>query len=303
MMGAHHAACGAAAWVVVASDWMHLPVDSLREHATWIPAWVPDTIPLSMGLIDTGPLGILTGAILCAGAALVADADHHNATIAHSLPPISNIMCRAIGSAAGGHRHGTHSIIGIAFFTLIAWLASFWVIELENGLSIHAGAGVLAVLLCSFAVKALKFVPDSAKRSPWAVGLALGAFIALASPEQHWWFPLAMLIGVAVHIAGDMLTTGGCNLAWPLVIKPPKALHQVPLITKELKVGKTTVVGAMWQKNGYGGFPILGNAGSWREWVLLIPISAYAIIGMVVALTMSGQEAMTSATQILEGLR
>lgn len=277
MMGAHHAACGAAAWIVVASDWMHIPLEPLKDQHAWIPTWVPDAIPLSMGLLDTGALGILTGAVLTAGAALVADADHHNATIAHSLPPISNAVCDGIGKISGGHRHGTHSIIGIAAFTALAWLASLLVIEVQ-GVTVHLGAGLLAVLLCSFAVKALKFIPDAARRVPWVVGLALGAFIALASPDQHWWFPLAMCLGVVVHIAGDMMTVGGCNLLWPAKWKPPKWVQTTPVLKD------------CWMKNGYLAVPVLGKAGSWREWLLLIPISAYAIIGMAVSLMVTGQD-------------
>lgn len=48
------------------------------------------------------PIGIVTGALVTAGAAMLPDADHHNATIAHSLPPLSNAMCAGIGKLAGG---------------------------------------------------------------------------------------------------------------------------------------------------------------------------------------------------------
>ena len=60
------------------------------------------------------------------GAALVPDADHHNATIAHSLPPLSNAVCAGVGALAGGHRRGTHSLIGLAAFVAVAWIAGFF---------------------------------------------------------------------------------------------------------------------------------------------------------------------------------
>ncbi|MDD0857953.1 metal-dependent hydrolase [Arthrobacter alpinus] len=87
----------------------------------------------------------------------------------------------------------------------------------------------------------------------------------LFAPQHEYWFPLAMGLGVAAHILGDMLTTGGCNLLWPLKIKPPRWLRKVPLVT------------SIWRPSGNVAIPILGNAGSVREWLVLVPISGYVI--------------------------
>lgn len=266
MMGAHHAACGAAAWVALTS---HAEVSLAAVHAEV--AWIPESITLGMGLMDLSPMGIITGALVCAGAALAPDADHHNATIAHSLPPLSNVVCGAIGKISGGHRHGTHSIIGIIAFMAVAWLAGLWTIDTEQFGTVYAGAGLLTILLISFAAKALKLMPDKLRKTPWAVGIFFGAFIALFGPEDQGWFVFAMGVGVVVHILGDMMTTGGCNLVWPFKIKPPKAVASIPVLNR------------IWQKNGYVSFPVLGNAGSVREWFLLVPISLYAAAGVIMA--------------------
>lgn len=82
---------------------------------------------------------------------MLPDADHHNATIAHSLPPLSNAVCAGIGKVAGGHRHGTHSVIGIAAFVFVAWLAGLWTYDLDRFGTIYPGAGILSVLLVAFA--------------------------------------------------------------------------------------------------------------------------------------------------------
>ena len=89
-----------------------------------------------------------------------------------------------------------------------------------------------------------------------------------------------MGLGVIVHILGDMMTTGGCNLAWPVTIKPPKALREVPVLKN------------CWKPNGYLAFPVLGNAGSGREWALLVPISAYALFGVGAVLVGAAQESL-----------
>lgn len=96
MMGAQHAACGAGAWVAVAADY-DLPLSPITEPLVasmpWL-SWLPDAVPLGFGLLDVGPAAVFMGAIICAGAALLPDIDHHNASIAHSLPPVSMILAR-----------------------------------------------------------------------------------------------------------------------------------------------------------------------------------------------------------------
>src|SRR3954465_3160274 len=121
-MGFTHATSGTAAWFAVTAA---------------LPAFGPGIAPLE-------PAGVLAGAMVCAGAALLPDADHHNATIAHSLPPLSNAVCAGVGTLSGGHRQGTHSLIGIAVFTLIAWLAGMVALDTEMFGTIYPAAGLLS---------------------------------------------------------------------------------------------------------------------------------------------------------------
>jgi membrane-bound metal-dependent hydrolase YbcI (DUF457 family) len=271
MMGAHHAACGAAAWVAVTTQFEV----GLGSLAGILPL-LPDSVTVGLGLLEVSPVGVITGALVTAGAALLPDADHHSATIANSLPPLSNLVCDGIGRISGGHRHGTHSLIGIAGFIAVAWVAGLWTVETESFGTIYPGAGLLTVLLVAFAAKALKIIPDTMRKSPWAVGLTAGAFITAFAPEEQFWFPIATGIGVVVHIAGDMMTTGGCNLIYPLRLRPPRALASLP------------VVRGIWKRNGHFAVPVLGNAGSIREWCFLVPVSLYALGG--VAWSISGIE-------------
>ena len=169
MMGGHHAASGAALWLALTTQFDV----GLAPLAQVFPA-LPEQITLGLGLMDVSPTGVVTGALVAAGAALVPDADHRHAMRAHSLPPLSNIMCIQVGRLSGGHRHGTHSILGLAVFVTIAALAGMWRIELPNFGTIYPGAGILAVLLASFAAKALKIIPDTMRKFPWILGLAVG---------------------------------------------------------------------------------------------------------------------------------
>lgn len=282
MMGGHHAATGAAAWVAISTQ-IEVPMGIIAEKA----AFIPETLPIGFGLMDVSPIGVITGALVCAGAALLPDADHHNATIAHSLPPLSNAMCAGIGAVSGGHRHGTHSIIGIAVFMAVAWAAGLIQMDTEWFGTIYPGAGVLAVLLVAFAAHALKILPKNLRKIPWVVGIVFGSMVALFAPQEQYWFIIAMGVGTAIHIVGDMLTTGGCNLLWPLTIKPPKALHKMP------------VVKDVWKPNGYLAFPILGNAGSVREWIFCIPVAAYAIIGIYATLGILATDGAASLVEMV----
>lgn len=250
-MGGHHAVTGAAAWVAVVS-----------------------TAPYALGLHPTSSLGVAAGAVVCAGAALAPDADHASATIARSLPPVSRVVCSGIGAVSGGHRHGTHSILGIAVFTALAYVAGLVTVTTPWFGEIAAGAGVLSLLLVAFAAKALKLTSDRAL-GPWIVAASVSAFITLVAPTQWNWLSLAVGLGAAVHVAGDMLTTAGVPLLWPWVPKPPRWWSSTPVLTR------------IWQRNGYTGLPVLGNAGSWREWLLVVPISLYALYGVLDALASS----------------
>lgn len=281
MMGAHHALSGAAAWVALTTQY-RIPLDWITVPA----GWGEQSLTVGAGLLEVGPLGVLTGALVSAGAALVPDADHHNATIAHSLPPVSRAVCAGIGGISGGHRRGTHSILGIVVFIAAAFIAGLWTIEVPTFGTVYPGAGILCVLLVAFAAKVLKFIPDRLQKVPWVVGITVAGFIAAFAPEQQNWFPLAMGVGVIMHIVGDMLTTGGVNLIWPLRIKPPRFLRKVP------------VVSWIWRPNGYFSLPVLGDAGSVREWLLLVPVSAYVILGLGAATFSIGKVAVLAVAAL-----
>ena len=249
MMGAHHAACGAAAWVALTAT-SHL-----------IPAlgWMPQ---------QAGAVAL--GAIVCAGAALLPDADHPSATIAHSVPVVGKVVTTAIAGAAGGHRHGTHSgISAIAVTALAVLFAVLGWADTSRGSVYIIGAGIVAAILLAFATKVLKIVRSWGVA--WLSGIAIAGLVTWLVPSQWAWLPAAVAVGWVVHMMGDFLTTGGLPLAWPLKPKPPQSWADTPIL------------GRLWTRGGYFALPILGNAGSWREWLLAIPIWGYALYGMAVS--------------------
>lgn len=274
MQGYSHALTGAAAWLAVSSDAVAtIPASS--------PVLAAATIPLGTNLISASPETALVGAVLCAGAALAADADHHSGTIAHSLPPLTGVICRGVSAISGGHRHGTHSLVGVVAFMALTWLASLITIEVQ-GRTVALGAGLVAVFLVAFALKGLG-VRLGGRGSvlntflgPWIVSVGTAGLATYYLDYQWTWLPLAMGIGVFIHILGDMLTTQGVPWLWPANPAPPKQLLKAPLVGGLTK--------AVWQSNGYFRVAILGNTTSLREGVFAAFVALYVLIALTLSI-------------------
>lgn len=240
MMGKGHAISGAATWLAVTTS-----------------------TPGALGLLSLGPGPTLTGALVSAGAALLPDADHHNATIAHSVPIIGKASATAISGMAGGHRHGTHSLLAMFTFPIAVWYMQFLVISPTWW---HSPIPVLTLLatiaVCCFAVKAMGVVKSWPKA--WLFGVGVGAIVFLTPSQDIAWISYALAIGFATHLLGDFLTIGGLPLLWPWNPRPPKALRHTP-------------VRYFWMPNGYFAFPILGKTGSIRESILTVVLLMYVV--------------------------
>lgn len=232
MEGYTHALSGAAGWMAVTSS-----------SAVALGAWEQST-PVVLG-----------GAVVCAGWALWPDADHADATIAHSLPPVTNIMARGIGTLSGGHRHGTHSLIGIVVFTVIAALAALPTAEI-HGKTVPIGSLIITVLCVAFASKSLGLNKGWAPRGvardivessmgSWVLALGAAGAVTWFLDYKWTWLPQCAALGVFIHILGDFLTPQGVPWLWPWNPKPPRWWPS-PL-------------GWFWHRNGYFRIPLLGK--------------------------------------------
>ena len=70
----------------------------------------------------SGP-ALLPGAVFTAGAATAPDIDERGSTISRTLGFFTEAVSWLVHKISGGHRKGTHSILGVAVFTFAAWLA------------------------------------------------------------------------------------------------------------------------------------------------------------------------------------
>lgn len=188
MMGHSHALSGAATWLLAAPPIMLL----LGEPVT--------TSVLLIGTAATG------------GAALLPDLDHGDATLAHILGPITQVIAHVTHIISGGHRKGTHSILGVAVFALLSEICI---------LGGHLASVIAIAILIAFGAKGLALVHGNAFRQAF-IGFSVAGAIVYMSGIMHFALPsliLVVTLGVMTHIAGDMLTKEGCPLAYPVIRK------------------------------------------------------------------------------------
>jgi membrane-bound metal-dependent hydrolase YbcI (DUF457 family) len=153
------------------------------------------------------PAHLAVGAAVIAGAAVLPDIDHPDATVAQDFEFVTRAFAWLIEHVSGGHRHGTHSLVGIAAFTGAAYAAEHY----RQTLGGKIGLAVLLVLVLASALRALKIGGHAGDL------LAIGGAVAML----HYGYDLALVpwliaAGTATHLAGDMLTDEGIPIAWPL---------------------------------------------------------------------------------------
>ena len=151
---------------------------------------------------------VATLAGFTAGMALLPDLDKCGSSPARCLGFLSEAIAWAAGRISGGHRHATHSVLGVAVFTGLAWACC----QFRHDWAGKAGLALLITVSAAAALEALHIARGHA-----------ADFIAvcIAAAELRFGYglqliPLAVLIGCGTHIAGDMLTDSGCMLGFPV---------------------------------------------------------------------------------------
>jgi membrane-bound metal-dependent hydrolase YbcI (DUF457 family) len=181
MLGRTHALTGAAACAAIAAT-----------------AWHP------------GAGEAFTSIAVTAGAALLPDIDHPDATVSRTFGFLTRAFSWLIGKISGGHRHGTHSLPGVAAFIAAVAASIAW----RHSLPGAAALTFLLALLLAAALRALRW------GGHWAELLALfGAGELVWNGYGLGYLPWLVGLCALTHIAGDMLTKSGCPLAWPASLR------------------------------------------------------------------------------------
>jgi membrane-bound metal-dependent hydrolase YbcI (DUF457 family) len=151
-------------------------------------------------------IAVLAG--FTSGMALLPDLDTCGSSPARALGFLSEAVAWIVGRVTGGHRHATHSILGIATFTGLAWLSAHF----RHDWAGKAGLALLLMLSTVGALEALHLVRGHAAD---LVGTAVASLVVWHGYGLKL-IPVAVAIGCAAHIAGDMLTDSGCMLGFPV---------------------------------------------------------------------------------------
>lgn len=159
---------------------------------------------------DVSGLAVATGAVAAAGAAMLPDLDHPQASVSQALGPLTRLMARGVSVVSGGHRCGTHSLLGVAV------VAGVGVVVYRAG---GIWLGLWLAFLAAITLAALRVRLSRVTVVHTVACLIVGA--ALASLSVWGAVPLrlvpwAVAVGAAVHVAGDCLTREGCPLLWPV---------------------------------------------------------------------------------------
>lgn len=243
MMGRTHATSG----VVLALA----SVPALNQLIPWISVNTPIHLDPILGW------GVPVMAVAAAGGAMLPDFDHGQATIAQSLGPVTKGLAFGVGAVSGGHRNGTHSLVGVAVFTAAAWALA------------GVGGWPLGVWLGFLFAVSLTALHLPLVRNVWlhtllclAVG---GGFVWLSTQVT---LPLmatviGVFVGAVAHLMGDMLTKEGCPLLWPF---NKTRFHVLSLTTDHF--GERVIIG-----------PLLGVVAAVQ--ILFLSGAAPAVMGVV----------------------
>jgi membrane-bound metal-dependent hydrolase YbcI (DUF457 family) len=192
------------------------------------------------------PASVAVGAVCAAGAALLPDLDHPSASPARTFGPASWLLSKVVCFVSGGHRHATHSVIGLAGFTAAAWWAA------------RTGGWPLIITLTFLAGLAARALLPRGRGRKWKLDWAdiastAYAFAArwvaqhlVASGMDLSVVPWAVGIGVAAHIAGDALTEQGVPIFWPSLRR-----YRVGSIDTDSWVERWLVAGALYAVLGF----------------------------------------------------
>lgn len=146
------------------------------------------------------------------GAAILNDIDHHDSTVSSTYGPITGSISKVLS-----HRKQTHSVPGIMAFGTGVYFAA------EHSTNIIA-KGVLAFVLILIWSSTLRLFKIEGKLDdfapiPFALMITYGQpwLNELGIPAFPFRFlPFLIVLGMLVHVIGDLLTKQPIPLFWPL---------------------------------------------------------------------------------------
>ena len=148
---------------------------------------------------------MICGVVVCAGAAMLPDIDHPQATVSRALGPVTQELAKVVAKICGGHRKGTHSLL----FALACVMLANW------GFSTHFGRFVEFGLAFFFTSLCVQTLTEAGGAVSAAISGGVASVMIMATTNAEW-LALAIGLGCLLHIAADFVTTDGVAIMWPL---------------------------------------------------------------------------------------
>jgi membrane-bound metal-dependent hydrolase YbcI (DUF457 family) len=161
-------------------------------------------------LLPVSGTQLAVAAILTAGAGILPDLDEPGSTIARTFGFLTGTFAWIVHRISGGHRKGTHSLLGVGLLTNLQHGELWWHL---------VPAGLIMALLFSAGLRALYIGGHHGD----LFGIALAVLVLWQGWDlvevTSWHIPVlavSVALGMLAHLAGDMLTHDGCPLLYPL---------------------------------------------------------------------------------------
>jgi membrane-bound metal-dependent hydrolase YbcI (DUF457 family) len=176
-------------------------------------------------LLPVSGTQLAVAAALTAGAGILPDLDEPGSTIARTFGFLTGSFAWFVHQLSGGHRKGTHSLLGVALMTFLALRAGSWQ-QSAAATAQHpevwwhlVPAGLILALLFSAGFRALYIGGHHGD----LFGIAVAALVIWKGWDlvevTSWHVPVlavCVALGMLAHLAGDMLTHDGCPLLYPV---------------------------------------------------------------------------------------
>jgi membrane-bound metal-dependent hydrolase YbcI (DUF457 family) len=176
-------------------------------------------------LLPVSGTQLAVAAALTAGAGILPDLDEPGSTIARTFGFLTGGFAWIVHWLSGGHRKGTHSLLGVALMTLLALWAGSWQ-QSAAATAQHpevwwhlVPAGLILALLFSAGFRALYIGGHHGD----LFGIGVAALVIWKGWDlvevTSWHVPVlavCVALGMLAHLAGDMLTHDGCPLLYPV---------------------------------------------------------------------------------------
>jgi len=154
------------------------------------------------------PAETLVAAACVAGAGCLPDLDEPGSSVARLFGSASEAVSASTNRWCGGHRQASHSLLAAA---LVGGLVEVLGLLRVRGVPLGVVPLGLCIALC------LRVLLPWGLRPGHVVSLGLAALVFwwAADHLSLVWLPAWIAAGYALHLIGDMMTSGGVPVLWP----------------------------------------------------------------------------------------